>query len=57
MKITMPCKKCNYLNSVGFKNFKQEDRASIEGKSFAFKCKGCGEVLKFKLEINGQNKG
>lgn len=55
MKVSVPCKKCNRLNSVGFKNFKTEDRASIEGKSFAFKCKGCGEVLKFKLEINGQN--
>lgn len=53
MKVSVPCKKCNRLNHVGFKNFKPEDRATIEGKSFAFKCKGCGEVLMFKLEING----
>jgi len=57
MKVTVICVKCKHENSVGFKNFKQSDISSVEGKAFAFKCKGCGEVLKFKLNIDGQNKG
>lgn len=57
MKVSVSCKKCNHVNSVGFTNFKEKDIASVEGKAFAFKCKGCGETLKFKIQTNGQNKG
>jgi hypothetical protein len=57
MKASVICHKCKQKNSVGFKNFKAEDLAAVGGKAFAFKCKGCGEVLKFKVTLDGQNKG
>jgi len=57
MKIAVNCKKCGHENTVGLRNFNKTDLLSIEGKAFAFKCKSCSEVLKFKIQDNGQNKG
>jgi hypothetical protein len=53
MKVTLNCKKCGQENNIGFKNFNQENSKSLVGKSFAIKCKKCGEPLKFKLQSNG----
>jgi uncharacterized Zn finger protein len=57
MKVSVICNKCKHENQVGFKNFKEADISSVDGKAFAFRCKSCGEVLKFKVSIDGQNKG